>query len=303
MKKISLMIALLMGLWIGLHAQTPQSFTYSAVARNVNGQPLASSLIGVQISILKNSSSGPVQYSENHFVNTDPFGLFNILIGGGSVQSGNITSVDWKSDVYFLKVSMDVGGGTNFTPIDTTQFLSVPYSLFAQKTASVKGGSTFSHYIGEQFGGGIIFHLWRDAQGIEHGLIAALFNTASAWSNITASLIGPAAQSTWDGLGNSNSIIAQSGFTNGAAGQCLGYSYNGFTGWYLPSIDELSLLWHNRFIINKALSSISGSNPILDNAYWSSTEVDNDQALYIFTGTATPQVKSWTNYVRPVRAF
>ena len=29
----------------------------------------------------------------------------------------------------------------------------------------------FEHYIGEIFGGGIIYYLWKDLQGIEHGLI------------------------------------------------------------------------------------------------------------------------------------
>jgi hypothetical protein len=30
----------------------------------------------------------------------------------------------------------------------------------------------FTHSIGEKFGGGVIFHVWKDDQGIEHGLIA-----------------------------------------------------------------------------------------------------------------------------------
>ena len=29
----------------------------------------------------------------------------------------------------------------------------------------------FQHYIGEIFGGGVIYHLWKDSLGIEHGLI------------------------------------------------------------------------------------------------------------------------------------
>ena len=47
----------------------PQAFNYSAVARNAAGQPIATTTIGVQISILKTSATGSVQYSENHFVN------------------------------------------------------------------------------------------------------------------------------------------------------------------------------------------------------------------------------------------
>jgi hypothetical protein len=119
-------------------AQTPpNAFNYSAVARNAAGQPIATTTIGVQISILKNSATGAVQYSENHFVNTDAFGLFNLVIGAGAVQSGSMATINWSNDNYYLKVGMDANGGTNFLTMGTTQLLSVPYAMHSATADSI----------------------------------------------------------------------------------------------------------------------------------------------------------------------
>jgi hypothetical protein len=193
---------------LAVKAQTPpNAFNYSAVARNAAGQPIASTTIGIQITILKTSSTGATQYSENHFVNTDAFGLFNLIIGTGTIQSGSMESIDWSSDDYYLKVDMDASGGTNFLTMGTTQLLSVPYALYAKSAGTLNGnvtGGLFTHYIGEPFGEGVIFHLWKDTAGVEHGLIVDKtdLGTSEPWSNILQILIGPSAQSNWDGLSN-----------------------------------------------------------------------------------------------------
>jgi len=122
----------------------PNAFNYSAVARNAAGQPIATTTIGIQVSILKTSPTGASQYSENHFVNTDAYGLFNLVIGAGAVQSGSMSTIDWSNDNYYLKVGMDANGGTNFLTMGTTQLLSVPYALYAKSAGSVNGGAGFS---------------------------------------------------------------------------------------------------------------------------------------------------------------
>ena len=127
-------------LTIVVKAQTPpNAFNYSAVARNAAGQPIATSTIGIQITILKTSPTGVSQYSENHFVNTDAFGLFNLVIGAGAVQSGSMATIDWSNDNYYLKVGMDATGSTNFLTMGTTQLLSVPYAMYAKSAGSVNG--------------------------------------------------------------------------------------------------------------------------------------------------------------------
>jgi len=143
MKKItSLLIACFLLFTLVVNAQTPpNAFNYSAVARDAAGQPIATTTIGIQITILKTSPTGVSQYSENHFVNTDAFGLFNLVIGAGAVQSGSMGTIDWSNDNYYLKVGMDAAGGTNFLTMGTTQLLSVPYAMYAKSAGSVSGGT------------------------------------------------------------------------------------------------------------------------------------------------------------------
>ncbi len=142
MKKIILLLTLSFSLLNLVNAQTPpNAFNYSAVARNAAGQPIATTTIGIQITILKTSPTGASQYSENHFVNTDAFGLFNLVIGAGAVQSGSMATIDWSNDNYYLKVGMDAAGGTNFLTMGTTQLLSVPYAMYAKSAGSFSGGT------------------------------------------------------------------------------------------------------------------------------------------------------------------
>ena len=81
-----------------------------------------------------------------------------LIIGAGAVQSGSMSTIDWSNDNYYLKVGMDANGGTSFLTMGTTQLLSVPYALYAKSAGTFSGGGTgggnFTHYIGEEFGGG-----------------------------------------------------------------------------------------------------------------------------------------------------
>ena len=313
MKKITLFSTFcFLLLTLAIKAQTPpNAFNYSAVARNVAGQPIATATIGIQVTILKTSPTGASQYSENHFVNTDAFGLFNLVIGAGAVQSGSMATIDWSNDNYYLKVGMDATGGTNFLTMGTTQLLSVPYAMYAKSAGAVSGGGTggnFTHYIGEQFGGGVIFHLWKDNAGVEHGLIVDKtdLSTSQVWSNIDQTLIGPAAQSSWDGLSNSNAIVGQAGHTNSAAALCLNSTNGGQTDWYLPSVQELNMLWNNYYTVARSLAQISGATQLQPTGYWSSTELLNLLAwkfTFLDGNAGNFDNKNFTFYVRAVRAF
>ncbi len=329
MKKITLLATFcFLLLTFIVKAQTPpNAFNYSAVARNPTGQPIATTTIGIQITILKTSPTGESQYSENHFVNTDAFGLFNLVIGAGAVQSGSMATIDWSNDNYYLQVEMDATGGTNFLTMGTTQLLSVPYAMYAKSAGTVSGGGAggnFTHYIGEEFGGGVIFHLWKDAQGAEHGLIVDKtdLSTSQVWSVYNPGLIGPSAQSSWDGLSNCNAIVAQPGHINSGAALCLNSNNGGQSDWYLPSVQELNMLWNNYYTVARSLSQISGATQLQPANYWSSTEFNASNAWYysFFYGNAFNYIfnnalqtyylygyyntnKLTAYYVRAVRAF
>ena len=55
----------------------------------------------------------------------------SIEIGGGMNTTGNFSSIDWSNGPYYLKREVDPVGGTNYTIIGTSQFLSVPYAMYA----------------------------------------------------------------------------------------------------------------------------------------------------------------------------
>lgn len=312
MKKTTLLLTFgILLLTLIVNAQNlPNAFNYSAVARDASNQILANTTLGIQITILKSSPSGVSQYVENHSIKTDAFGLFNLVIGAGAVQSGSMESVVWYSDTYYLKIGMDATGGTNFLTVGTTQLLSVPYSMHAKTADSVLfgGGTGGKHFIGEQFGGGVIFHLWKDSTGTEHGLIVDKSDLSnSVWSNNDQTWVGLQAQSSWNGLKNSNGIVGQSGHTNSAAALCLNSNRGGQSDWYLPSMHELNLLWNNYFTVARTLSQISGATELEPDYYWSSTEDKvNLLSAWVFNffhGETINYTKGYLGYVRAIRAF
>jgi hypothetical protein len=308
-----LFTAILLFCSLSVFAQVPpQAFNYSGVARNPQGNPIASGTIAVQISILKGSTSGALQYRENHTVTTDHFGLFNLIIGAGAVQSGSMNGINWGIDNYYLQIGLDLNGGTNFILMGISQLLSVPYALHAGSAAAISGGGGFTHYIGEYFGGGVIFHLYRDSLGAERGLIVGLNELSSgiAWDSSTACLTGGCiniryAESTWNGATNTAAILSELGTTATAASLCDNYSAGGFTDWYMPALQELHKLWTNLLDVNRTMEGISGAQIMRFAVYWSSTEVDGPGAWnYSFmTGGASYWDKYSTYNVRAIRSF
>lgn len=124
-------ICLILSLSASVFSQAPSGFQYQAVARDANGLILSSKIISMKISILANSASGSVVYSEKHDLATNNFGLVELVIGKGNVLSGNFSLINWNSGSYFLKTEIDITGGTNYVFLGTTQFLSVPFSLYS----------------------------------------------------------------------------------------------------------------------------------------------------------------------------
>lgn len=139
MKKILFFFTILFTTLIS--AQVPQGISYQAIALNTSGNPVISSNIGLRLSVLDNTASGTVLYSETHTKTTNAQGLFNTVIGQGTPITGTFSSIDWGTNSKFLKVELDAAGGSNFTLIGTTQLLSVPYALTTStiKTAAGQG--------------------------------------------------------------------------------------------------------------------------------------------------------------------
>ena len=183
-------------------------------------------------------------------------------------------------------------------------------------TASPYVVNASGHYVGELFGGGIVFYVYNNGA---NGLIASLDDldggSGVAWSGNTSTLIGATAQSFYDGAANTTAMVTQDATANKAGTLCDNYTGGSQTDWYLPAGWELNLLYNSAFYINTILENdgdgtTNGLNP--ENVaptygrYWSSTEHTMYLAwLYSFyDGNSYSNVnKSATYRVRAVRAF
>jgi hypothetical protein len=200
-----------------------------------------------------------------------------------------------------MQMEMDPAGGSSYIDMGTSQMMSVPYALNA--------GNGFTHYVGEIWGGGVVYHVYRGADGNEHGLIVATTDqsTGIEWSNVYYVEVGSTAQSSWNGLVNSNAIVAQAGHTYSAAKLCLDLVSGGYDDWYLPSIRELQLLYNSQLDINRSFSLIGGATELNNSysSYWSSSEYVGNGAWFVdFNfGGAYGNDKYNSYYVRAVRAF
>lgn len=194
------------------------------------------------------------------------------------------------------------------------------------------------HYVGEKYGGGIIFHLWEDSNNIQHGLILSpvtigttvssdgrdiRYNNAE-WSNIINKRVNNSIMGT-DGNENCEQILRQKGHIKSAAKLCLDFYYNNFNDWYLPSIEECKLLINVRDIINFSLydfedekmvrqsfyfvssSSVNCYGEYFEDPgeYWTSTEIDESKAyaINLATGNIYKRSKDYLHALRPIRKF
>jgi hypothetical protein len=110
----------------------PESMNYQAIIRNGSGDIVASQSVGIRIDILQGSATGTSVYQETFTTTTNAYGSIAIQIGTGTVVSGTFNTIDWGANSYYVETAVDISGGTNFTTISTTQFMSVPYALYAK---------------------------------------------------------------------------------------------------------------------------------------------------------------------------
>ncbi|MBL7901535.1 MAG: DUF1566 domain-containing protein [Bacteroidia bacterium] len=165
-------------------------------------------------------------------------------------------------------------------------------------------GDGFTHYVGEKFGGGIVFYVYRDANDEEHGLIASLSDVGTQVSWGLNGTDVPNCESNWNGQQNTIQIINAGAQSGDPAALCKAYNGGGFSDWYLPAIHELNTLGDNLYLINKTLETDNDPNstPLNfgnSNYYWSSTEMNANQAVaFQFAAAISAKTNSY-----PVRAF
>lgn len=106
---------------------------FQGMARTAAGEALANQKISLRLSVLLNSESGTVEYSETKEATTSGQGIFSVVVGDGSIltKTGNFSDINWKNSPKFLKVELDPSGGTNFALLGTSRLQAVPFAYYA----------------------------------------------------------------------------------------------------------------------------------------------------------------------------
>ena len=149
--------------------------------------------------------------------------------------------------------------------------------------------------IGLSYKGGIIFYI--DDSG-KHGLIASTADQSitDPWWN--GSFVTTGATSTSDGSANTTAIISAQGNSGSyAARNCRTYNGGGFNDWFLPSKDQLNMLYLKKDIVGAFTTNI----------YWSSTEYDTGEAWVQDFETGQQHLDNISDganvHVRAIRSF
>jgi len=136
MKKVfTILFAILLSTVI-IKAQTPDYFNYQAVVRTNSGELMANQSVGVKISIINGSPTGPIVYTELHKVITSRHGVIDLKIGNGTAELGIFNNIDWTQDNKYINTQIDAGSG--YVDLGTTQLLSVPFSFYSKQSDSAR---------------------------------------------------------------------------------------------------------------------------------------------------------------------
>ena len=203
-------------------------------------------------------------------------------IAPGTAQLNGVVNPRFLSTSAAFEYGTDTNYGTKITAIESPVTGNIPVRVSANVTG-LKAGTNY-HYriiaanekgtvygadatfkaeyrLGEYIHGGYIFYI--DETG-EHGLVCAPADQSqvASWGNCTP----PGARGKEIGTGNQNTTEIVNGCydTATAARLCYDLELNGYDDWFLPSINELFLMYTNLHE--------KGWGGFTDSHYWSSTQ-------------------------------
>jgi hypothetical protein len=232
-------------------------------------------------------------------------------------------------------INSNASAGTYTTTITGLSATTTYYvKAFATNTAGTTYGPTINFTtpvapvaVGDSYGGGRVFYIFQPSDvglyvaGETHGLIAATADQSSGirWNNGSNTTTGATGTAIGTGLSNTTKITSIQGAGSYAAKICEDYTVTvgqiTYDDWYLPSKDELNLMYAN---IGVGIPARAPSDPRYNiggfaithpTAYFSSSESGDGNAWYTFfeNGTHYPggynSEKATSNRVRAIRKF
>ncbi len=251
------------------------------------------------------------------FTETDPF--FNASVAKGITEQdtsnwnhklseevdGSVTNEIQTISRHGLTVTLSRNGGS-FT--DSVNVYTAGKDIdITDNTISVR-----SYKVGDLAFGGIVF--WVDGSG-RHGLVCSKedLSTGIRWYAGTYGVTRAVGDGPYAGFMNT-SIIISSQVAIGDDGKdyaaflcsklIVKDDNKSYGDWYLPSKEELMLMYRNIDVINAAATASKGT-VCESEYYWSSTEYDEEQAwkMNLVTGQVAHYYKTYAARVRAVRAF
>lgn len=246
----------------------------------------------------------------------------NSAISGGEITSDGGSPVTargicWSTDANPAiddNFTTDGAGAGIFTSNITGLSPGTTYYIRAYATNAI--GTSYGNElifattplaVGDEHQGGKIAYILKQGDpgyiaGEVHGIIATPADLANLyqWYNGTLGVTGATATALGSGNANTNMIVSAQGDGTYAAKACYDLVLGGYSDWYLPSQDELHMMFLNRNLIG-------GFDTTYDVYYWTSSEYDNGmsfmETFFFSDGFRGFQAKHVPLKVRPVRSF
>ena len=129
MKRIALIVVLIL-MVTSTYSQTTKGFNYQAVVRTGSGNVVISQPVTFHIT-LTNGNGSVTHYSETQVSTTSPFGVINLVVGSGTVETGTYDAVPWSSTDVVMKVEVKLQGEASFSDMGSVILRPVPFAMYA----------------------------------------------------------------------------------------------------------------------------------------------------------------------------
>ena len=193
-------------------------------------------------------------------------------ISGGNVTNNGGADITAKGVCWRTTTNPTIANSKTIDSMGTGMFVSSITGLFTNTTyylrayATNSAGTAYGNQISfttlpnvvisDHYHGGIVAYVLQAGDpgyiaGQTHGIIAAPTDqsTSIQWYNGNVLATGASGTILGTGYANTNAIVAIQGAGNYAAKLCYDLIIDGYSGWYLPSKDELGKLYLSKSII------------------------------------------------------